>query len=110
MGFSFDEIKNRLISVDTPQKAIAALPEQSNSIQRQIDTLTQSLPAINLLKSEIEQIQSVDFSKYADIIVNLQMGNKLYGLIKHFDENLLDFGPALGVYFGNCGLNPFEAK
>ncbi len=91
LGFSFDEIKNRLISIDTPQKAIAALTEQSNSIQTQINTLTQSLQAINLLKSEIEQMQSVDFSKYADIIVNLQMGNKYYGLIKHFDENLLDY-------------------
>ena len=91
LGFSFDEIKNRIISIDTPQKAIATLTEQSNSIQAQIDRLTQSLQAINLLKSEIEQMQTVDFSKYADIIVNLQMGNKYYGFIKHFDDNLLDY-------------------
>lgn len=91
LGFSFDEIKNRLITIDTPQKAIAALTEQSNSIQTQINMLTQSLQAINMLKSEIEKMKVVDFSKYADIIVNLQMGNKYYGLIKHFDENLLDY-------------------
>ncbi len=91
LGFSFDEIKNCLIAVDTPQKAIAALNEQSNSVQTQIDVLTQSLQAINLLKNEIEQMQTVDFSKYADIIVNLQMGNKYYGLIKYFDENMLDY-------------------
>lgn len=91
LGFSFDEIKNRLISVDTPQKAITALTEQSNAIQAQINTLTQSLQAIDLLKDEIEQMQTVDFSKYADIIVNLQMGNKFYGLIKYFDENMLDY-------------------
>ncbi len=91
LGFSFDEIKNRLISIDTPQKAIIALTEQSNSIQTQINTLTQSLQAIELLKNEIEQMQVVDFSKYADIIVNLQMGNKYYGLIKYFDDNMLDY-------------------
>ncbi len=91
LGFSIDEIKNRLITIDTPQKAIAVLTEQSNSIQSQIDILTQSLQVINLLKSEIEQMQTVDFSKYADIIVNLQMGNKCYGLIKYFDENMLDY-------------------
>lgn len=91
LGFSFDEIKNRLFSIDTPQKAIIALTKQSNSIQAQIDTLTQSLKAIELLKKEIEQMQVVDFSKYADIIFNLQMGNKFYGLIKHFDENMLRF-------------------
>lgn len=91
LGFSFDEIKNRLTSIDTPQKAIIALTEQSNSIQTQINTLTQSLQAIELLKNEIEQMQTVDFSKYADIIVNLQMGNKYYGLIKYFDDNMLDY-------------------
>ncbi len=91
LGFSFDEIKNRLTSIDTPQKAIIALTEQSNTIQTQINTLTQSLQAIELLKNEIEQMQTVDFSKYADIIVNLQMGNKYYGLIKHFDDSMLDY-------------------
>ena len=90
LGFSFGEIKNRLISIDTPQDAIAALTEQSNSIQAQIEVLNRSLRAIGLLKSEIEQMQTVDFSKYADIIVNLQMGNKYYGLIKYFGENMLD--------------------
>ncbi|MBO4989841.1 MAG: MerR family transcriptional regulator [Clostridia bacterium] len=91
LGFSFDEIKNRLISVDTPQKAKAALTEQSKAIQAQIDRLTESLQAIELLKREIDQMQVVDFSKYADIIINLQMGNENYGLIKHFDDSLLDY-------------------
>lgn len=91
LGFSFDEIKSRLISVDTPQKALDALTEQSNAIRAQMDTLAQSLRQIEALKKEIEQMRTVDFSKYADIIVNLQMGNKYYGLIKHFDENLLDY-------------------
>lgn len=91
LGFSFGEIKNNLVDIDTPQKAIAALTEQSNAIQSQINILNSSLQAIGLLKSEIEQMQAVDFSKYADIIVNLQMGNKHYGLIKHFDSSLLDY-------------------
>ncbi len=67
------------------------MTKQSSTIQTQINTLTQSLQAIELLKNEIEQMQTVDFSKYADIIVNLQMGNKYYGLIKHFDDSMLDY-------------------
>lgn len=35
-------------------------------------------------------MQSVDFKKYADIIVNLQMKNEFYWLIKHFDDKTLD--------------------
>ena len=91
LGFSFDEIKNHLISVDTPQKAIDALTEQGNAIQAQIDLLAQSLQAIEVLKTEIGRMQTVDFKKYADIIINLQMGNKYYGLIKYFDENMLEY-------------------
>lgn len=91
LGFSLDEIKNCLIAIDTPQKAITTLTEQSHSIQAQINMLTQSLQAINLLISEIEKMQVVDFSKYADIIINLQMKNKCYGLIKYFDENMLNY-------------------
>ena len=91
LGFSFDEIKSRLTVIDTPEKAVAALTEQGKAIQSQISSLTQSLQAIELLKSEVLQMQTVDFKKYADIIINLQMGNKYYGLIKHFDDDLLDY-------------------
>lgn len=35
-------------------------------------------------------MQQVDFKKYADIIVNLQMNNEHYRLIKLFDEKTLD--------------------
>ena len=91
LGFSFDEIKNRLIAIDTPQKAIDVLTEQSVAIQEQINVLEQSLQAIEALKAEVIQMQNVDFKKYADIIINLQMGNKYYGLIKYFDDDMLDY-------------------
>ena len=35
-------------------------------------------------------MQSVNFKKYADIIVNLQMSNEFYYLIKRFDDDTLD--------------------
>lgn len=91
LGFSFDEIKNRLIAIDMPQKAIEALTEQSIAIKEQINVLTQSLQAIEALKAEAIQMQAVDFTKYADIIINLQMGNKNYGLIKYFSDDMLDY-------------------
>lgn len=91
LGFSIDEIKNRLTSIDTPDEVAAALTEQSKAIQEQIETLTQSLCDIETLKTEVLKMQSVDFKKYADIIVNLQMRNDNYWLIKYFDDNTLDY-------------------
>lgn len=91
LGFSIDEIKNRLPSIDTPDEVAAVLTEQCKAIQAQIETLTQSLRDIETLKTEVLKMQSVDFKKYADIIVNLQMRNDNYWLIKYFDDNTLDF-------------------
>lgn len=91
LGFSIDEIKNQLTSIDTPDEVAAALTEQSKAIRAQIETLTQSLHDIETLKTEVLKMQSVDFKKYADIIVNLQMRNDNYWLIKYFDDNTLDY-------------------
>ena len=49
-----------------------------------------SLTAIEQLKAEVLQMQTVNFRRYADIIVNLQMKNESYYLIKRFDDDTLD--------------------
>lgn len=90
LGFSLDDIKNRLVSLDTPAEVAKALAEQAAAIKEKIDRLSESLEAVELLKTEVLQMQSVDFKKYADIIVNLQMKNEYYWLIKHFDNQILD--------------------
>ena len=90
LGFSLDDIKNRLISLDTPNEIAAVLEQQATAVQRKIDSLSESLRELEALRAEVLQMQSVDFKKYADIIVNLQMKNDYYWLIKHFDDQTLD--------------------
>ena len=41
----------------------------------QIENLSESLRELEALREEVLQMQSVNFKKYADIIVNLQMKN-----------------------------------
>ena len=90
LGFSLDDIRNRLIPLNTPEEVADMLTHQAEVIREKIDQLTDALKAVETLKQEALQMQSVDFRKYADIIVNLQMKNEYYWLIKHFDENTLD--------------------
>lgn len=90
LGFSLDDIKNRLISLDTPVDVADALAEQAAAMREKIKNLSESLKEIETLQTEVLQMQSVDFKKYADIIVNLQMKNEFYWLIKHFDDTTLD--------------------
>ena len=90
LGFSLDDIKCRLISLETPTDVATALTEQANSIREKIEQLTDSLTAIEQLKTEVLQMRTVNFKKYADIIVNLQIKNDSYYLIKRFDDDTLD--------------------
>ena len=90
LGFSLDDIKCRLISLETPTDVATALTEQADSIREKIEQLTDSLTAIEQLKTEVLQMRTVNFKKYADIIVNLQIKNDSYYLIKRFDDDMLD--------------------
>ena len=90
LGFSLDDIKERLISLETPADVANALTEQADDIRQKIEQLKVSLSAIEQLKAEVLQMQTVNFKKYADIIVNLQMKNDSYYLIKRFDDDTLD--------------------
>ena len=90
LGFSLDDIKSRLISLETPTDVATALTEQADSIREKIEQLTDSLTAIEQLKTEVLQMRTVNFKKYADIIVNLQIKNDSYYLIKRFDDDMLD--------------------
>ena len=90
LGFSLDDIRDRLIPLDAPNDVAQILSEQAAVIREKIAGLTDSLSAIEALKAEVLEMQSVDFKKYADIIVNLEMKNDFYWLIKHFDNEMLD--------------------
>ena len=90
LGFSLKDIKGRLISLKTPDDIANALTEQADAIRINIKQLKDSLAAIEQLKTEVLQMQTVNFKKYADIIVNLQMKNESYSLIKRFDDDTLD--------------------
>lgn len=90
LGFSLDDIKNRLISLDTPAEVADALEDQASAVRNKIEELSESLRELEALREEVLQMQSVDFKKYADIIVNLRMKNEFYWLIKHFDDQMLD--------------------
>ena len=85
-----DDIKQRLVSLETPADVANALTEQADDIRRKIEQLKASLSAIEQLKAEVLQMQTVNFKTYADIIVNLQMKNDSYYLIKRFDDDTLD--------------------
>ena len=61
LGFSLDDIKQRLIYLETPTDVAKALTKQADDIRRKIEQLTSSLTAIEQLKAEVLQMQTVSF-------------------------------------------------
>ncbi len=113
LGFSLDDIKNRLIPLNTPAEIADVLMEQAAAVKQKIESLSESLRELEVLREEVLQMQSVDFKKYADIIVNLQMKNDFYWLIKHFDDQTLDhirrhFNKDSGMAFLNTFMQLLE--
>ncbi|WP_294581996.1 MerR family transcriptional regulator [uncultured Thomasclavelia sp.] len=91
LGFSLSQIKEMLVEIETPSNMVNILQKQSDLMTEKINELVKSLQTIERLKAEVGQMDTVDFKKYADIIVNIQMDNDYYWLIKHFDEQTLDY-------------------
>ena len=90
LGFPLSEIKKRLTSMDTPSDVARVLTEQATQVRNKIEVLSETLDAIEALKEEVTQMEKVDFKKYAAILVNLQIKNKNYWMVKHFNDDILD--------------------
>lgn len=88
LGFSLDDIKNRLSALTTPQDVAQALELQAKLFEEKIAKLTEALSATEALLQEATQMRSVDFDRYANIVVLLQQKSDSYWLIKLFNERL----------------------
>jgi len=90
LGFSLDDIKTRLITLDTPADVAAALGEQASAVRGQIEALRRVLTAIEALREETSKVEVVDWSRYADIVHLLQLGSRDYWFITAFSDEMLD--------------------
>ncbi|MEG0176601.1 MerR family transcriptional regulator [Anaerorhabdus sp.] len=91
LGFSLEDIKERILKMDTPEEVCLLLKQQEKIIEEQIKAMKLVKTSLRALKEEVIQMKEVDFNKYADIIQLLKMGNKEYWVIKLFDEELMDY-------------------
>jgi len=88
LGFSLDDIKTRLPSINTVEEVSGILSGQAKAVREKINSLTDVLIAIEKLNMEVTQMQSVDWEKYANIVFLLQHKQENYWMMKYFDEAL----------------------
>lgn len=88
LGFTLDDIKNRLSAMHSPQDVARALELQKLLLREQMAKLGQALSATEALQQEVEQMQTVDFDRYAKIIVLLRQKSDSYWLLKLFNDKI----------------------
>lgn len=88
LGFSLEEIKNKIFTLDTPEEVTLALEHQKKAIEEQIADLEDALQTISSLQKEVITEKTVDFSVYAEIIELLRCGYQGYWLWKYLDRPL----------------------
>lgn len=108
LGFSLEEIKNKLFTLDTPKEVAIALKQQKTEIEEQITKLEKALEAVNSLYEEVTTDNVVDFSKYAEIIEFLKSGNQGYWIWKYLDKSLQDHIRHRFGFNKEAGLKIFE--
>ncbi len=107
LGFSLDQIKNNLISIDTPLQILQILKEQKETVKRQIESLSNVLNAIETLQNEASQMEEVDFNKYADIVGLLRQKNDGYWVVKYFDHKFMSHVKEKYMFQPEKGLSLF---
>ena len=90
LGFSLEDIKNRLPQINTPKEVSNLLLEQAKGVRETIESLKDVLESIEKLNEEVVQMESVDWHKYADIVAMLLSKNSGYWVIKHMDTSLTE--------------------
>lgn len=90
LGFSLEEIKNRILPMDTPKEFALILEQQKKALEEEIQTLREAADMLEKLHGEALAMEKVDFKKYADIIELLKMNNPAYWVYKYFDDGLAD--------------------
>ena len=102
LGFRLADIKNRLSSLETPLGIIDALTEHAAEIREKINHLTESLDIIKQMTAEISQMDTADYKRLFGILVNLQIKNEYYWMVKYFDDETIE-------YFSGAGMTKEKA-
>lgn len=89
LGFSLEDIKHKLISLDNPDDVVKMLNSQEQALKSQIKKLKEAVSAVQSLRDEVSLIHEVDFNKYADIITLIRQNNEGYWVLKFFDDTLM---------------------
>lgn len=90
LGLSLNEIKQRLIPIHTNEDIKKMLIKQAELIKAQIQKANHVIESIQMIASEIDTEQAVNWSKYSNMLQLIQENNESFWVMNYLDHELLD--------------------
>lgn len=90
LGMTLDEIKNRVMPVQSSEDVKHILKHQQQLLKEQISKAQKILQSIDLIADEIETSNIVDWTKYANMMSLVQANNDYYWMSHYLDQELMD--------------------
>jgi len=90
LGFSLDDIKDKIIPVNNSNDVVSLLNQQSEIINNKIEKLQKVLESIKMLKTEISIKKEVDWNKYSNMVSLIQENSEYYWVVNYLDNKIID--------------------
>jgi len=90
LGLTLEEIKKRIVPINTNEDISRMLSKQSDLIKEQISKANKILDSIEMITSDIEDSNTIDWSKYSNMVKLIQDNNESFWVVRFLDDNVLE--------------------
>lgn len=90
LGLSLDEIKNRLVPTNSSDDIKKMLYKQAEIIKEQILKANKIAESIEMIVSEIEANNIIDWSKYSNMMKLIQKNNESFWVTHYLENDVLE--------------------
>jgi len=90
LGLSLDEIKKRLIPINTNEDIKRMLLKQAELIKEQILKANKVIESIEMIAEEIDANDAVDWSKYSNVLQLINENNESFWIRNYLDNDVLE--------------------
>lgn len=89
LGLSLKDIEQRIMPTNSTEDIVNMLNQQSSIIIEQISKSQKVLESIDMLKKEISDSNSIDWSKYSNMVKLIQDNNEYYWVLNYLEKDIL---------------------
>jgi len=90
LGLSLDKIKSRLMPINSNEDIKRMLLQQSDLIKEQILNANNVIESIEMIVTEIDEYDAVDWSKYSNMLQLIKENNESFWVMNYLENEVLE--------------------